>query len=91
MANGDELRLTPGPLFIHVYVVICRHKNLSTCRAVHVAFMFSHKRIYYMYTRLYEFPEAPTKMLHPLRSVLPWNLYVSVGFASCFNVLTQSS
>lgn len=49
----------------NIYTKICGHKNLSTCD-VYVTFVFSHKRVYYMYARLYEFPEAPN-VCHILR------------------------
>ncbi len=42
--------------FIQWYVDI---KIYQPGHDVYVTFMFLHKRVYYMYTHLYEFPEAP--------------------------------
>jgi hypothetical protein len=69
-----QLRATsPLPLLIQepdIFYVdkkfIQRYVDIKIYRPgadVYVTFMFFHKCVYYMYTRLYEFPEAPNALM----------------------------
>ncbi len=48
---------------------------------VYVTFMFLHKCVYYLYTRLYEFPEAPTYFIHGC----------NYSLAACYKIARQTS